>query len=168
MTVNSESFEYWDFVRSSRAKLSEELSGIDISPNDLAMILNRASGVATGVSEAEVHRPKGMGWNAFKVLFILWMEGDLEQHRVAMLAGTSRATTSSIVKSLVSAGYVEQTPSTIDKRTHVLSLTLSGAELIKESYLEQNDILSSWNRRLTKTEQEILKMLLLKLLRGDE
>ncbi|ANE05207.1 MarR family winged helix-turn-helix transcriptional regulator [Corynebacterium crudilactis] len=168
MTVDAESFEYWNFVSRSRAKLAEELSETDISPNDLAMILNRASGVATGLSEARIHRPKGMGWNAFKVLFILWMEGDLEQHRVAMLAGISRATTSSIVKTLVGAGHVEQTPSTVDKRTHVLFLTDAGKVLIKESYLEQNDLLSGWNNRLTGTEQEILKMLLIKLLSGGE
>lgn len=168
MAVDADSFEYWDFVRSSRTKLAEELHGIDINPNDLAMILNRASGVATGLSEAQIHRPKGMSWNAFKVLFILWMEGDLEQYRVAMLAGISRATTSSIVKSLVGSGYLEQSPSAVDKRTQVLSLTQAGLGLIKESYLEQNTLLSEWSERLTGTEQEILKILLIKLLRGEK
>lgn len=168
MAFDAGQLEYWNFVRASRSKLERDLDGTDISPNDLAMILNRASGVATGLSDAHVHRPKGMSWNAFKVLFILWMEGDLEQHRVAILAGISRATTSAIVKSLVNAGYLEQQPSSLDKRTHVLSLTDVGMALIKESYIEQNDLLKQWSNRLTSSEQEILKILLIKLLSGNE
>lgn len=163
---DSGSSDYQAFLRNSRVRLAAEFEGADLSPNDLVIILNRASGVATSLAESKIHRPRAMSWNAFRVMLILWMEGDLEQHRVVALAGTGRATTSATVKSLVTSGHLFQRPSTVDKRAHVLSLTDQGRALIRESYIEQNELLREWTTRLTHTEQEILKALLLKLLSG--
>lgn len=155
--------DFGTFFQRSKIQLEEEFEGRDLCANDLVLVLNHASGIVTGTTEGQVFRPKGLNWNAFKVLFILWIMGDLEQHRAAQLAGTSRATTSAIVKNLVRDGLIGQVQSTQDKRTHVLALTDSGREIVQAAYLEQNDLLSSWSERLTETEQDILKMLLLKL-----
>ena len=94
------------------------------------------------------------------------MVGDREQHRVSALGGMSRATASAVVKTLVRSGYVVQVPSEVDKRTHLLALTETGQEVVREVFVEQNDLLTDWSNRLTHTEQDILKMLLTKLM-GD-
>lgn len=152
------------FIQQSRRQLEEEFSGADLRPNDLVILLNRAAGLVTGVSEAQIHRPRGLSWNAFKVLYILWTVGELEQHRVALLAGTSRATTSAVMKTLVKNHHVVQVQSETDKRTNMLTLTELGREVVRSAYLEQNELLGEWATRLTHTEQDILKMLLRKLM----
>lgn len=154
------------FMDDARAKLEAEFPHEDLRPNDLVIALNRAAGIAMGAAEGQVHRPRGLSWNAFKMLYILWIRGDLEQHRVAALAGMSRATTSAVVKVLVKQNYVVQAQSETDKRTNVLTLTAAGWDIVRASFLEQNELLLDWSDRLTHTEQDMLKMLLGKLMRG--
>ena len=157
---------YLDFVNRANAKLKEELAGHDLRPNTLAILLNRASGAVTSLAETEVHRPRGLSWNSFKVMFILWVMGRLEQHEVSVLAEAGRATTSAIVKGLVRYGYVIQSRSSEDRRAKTLELTDNGQSVVWESYLQQNELLVHWGSALTDVEQEILRMLLLKLLSG--
>lgn len=80
----------------------------------------------------------------------------------------SRATTSAVVKVLVRLDYLIQTQSEADKRTNVLALTDAGSDIAQEIFLEQNELLRSWSDRLTHTEQDMLKMLLGKLMRGRD
>lgn len=80
----------------------------------------------------------------------------------------SRATTSAVVKVLVRLNYLIQTQSEADKRTNVLALTDLGSDIAQEIFLEQNELLRSWSDRLTHTEQDMLKMLLGKLMRGRD
>lgn len=80
----------------------------------------------------------------------------------------SRATTSAVVKVLVRLDYLIQTQSEADKRTNVLALTDLGSDIAQEIFLEQNELLRSWSDRLTHTEQDMLKMLLGKLMRGRD
>lgn len=163
---SNDELDYSSFVQRSRSRLSAEIGTHDLAPNDLALTLNRASGWVTRLAESRVHRPRGLSWSAFKVLFILWMIGDLEQHRVALLADTSRATTSAIVKSLTKSGLVVQSPLASDKRTNVLTLTHSGRDMARQAYLDQNELLRNWSSILTPAEQEILTLLLSKLILG--
>ncbi len=168
LAEENEAFDFGSFISNSREILDIEFQNENLRPNDLVILLNRASGIVTGQSEAQIHRPKGLSWNAFKVLFILWTMGDLEQHRVAMLAGTSRATTSAVVKTLVRNMHIVQLESATDKRTNVLALTDAGRDIVRTVYLEQNDLLGGWAGRLTNTEQDILKILLMKLMSGRD
>ncbi len=156
--------DFPSFREYSMAELGEEFEGTDLRPTDLVIMLNRTAGIGMRMAEGRVHRPRGLSWNAFKVLYILWMVGDREQHRVSALGGMSRATASAVVKTLVRSGYVVQVPSEVDKRTHLLALTETGQEVIREVFVEQNDLLTDWSNRLTHTEQDILKMLLTKLM----
>lgn len=155
---------YLDFVNRANEKLNKELVGHDLRPNSLAILLNRASGAVTSLAETEIHRPRGLGWNSFKVMFILWVMGRVEQHEVSDLAEIGRATTSAIVKSLVKSDYVIQSESSEDRRAKTLELTNKGREIVRESYLQQNELLVHWSASLTDIEHEILRMLLLKLL----
>lgn len=158
--------DFPSFREYSMAELGEEFEGTDLRPTDLVIMLNRTAGIGMRMAEGRVHRPRRLSWNAFKVLYILWMVGDREQHRVSALGGMSRATASAVVKTLVRSGYVVQVPSEVDKRTHLLALTETGQEVVREVFVEQNDLLTDWSNRLTHTEQDILKMLLTKLM-GD-
>lgn len=160
--------DFPSFRKHSMAELGREFEGTDLRPTDLVIMLNRAAGISLQMAEGRVHRPRGLSWNAFKVLYILWMVGDREQHRVSALGGMSRATASAVVKTLVKNGYVVQVPSEVDKRTHRLALTDEGREIIQEVFREQNDLLTDWSNRLTHMEQDILKMLLTKLMDGSD
>jgi len=156
--------DYLQFVNHSKERLARELAGYDLQPNNLAIVLNRASGAVTSLAETEVHRPRGLSWNAFKVMFILWMLDGAEQQEVTSLADAGRATISAVVKNLVRLEYVDQYKSSRDGRTKTLHLTKTGRKIVREMYLAQNSLLTEWSTSLTDAEQEILRLLLLKLL----
>ena len=168
LTDPNRTVDFEHFMDQAKTMLETEFPDEDLRPNDLVIALNRAAGIAIRSAEGQVHRPKGLSWNAFKMLFILWIRGDMEQHRVSQLGGMSRATTSAVVKVLVRLNYLIQTQSEADKRTNVLALTDAGSDIAQEIFLEQNELLRSWSDRLTHTEQDMLKMLLGKLMRGRD
>ncbi|MGJ0183082.1 MarR family winged helix-turn-helix transcriptional regulator [Corynebacterium glyciniphilum] len=155
--------EYWTFMDRAREKLDER----DMPSTRMLLALNRSSEVVKNTLESQVHKKYGLTWQGFKFLFVLWVTGELEPHRTAGLTYLRRATVSSLANALEERLLITKRPSDSDGRSVILAITGAGAELIENVLREQQDKLSQWASPLTATEQQILVLLLEKLLSGQ-
>ena len=156
--------DFWSFVDLADRRLSEEYGFPHRLATRVLLTLNRASMIVTYDLEAAVHRPRGLSWAGFRLLFVIWLAGPLESRRAAALAGMSRAAVSNLAKSLVADGLLTRTPGERDGRSVLLSLTEEGHRRMLEQFRAQNEREHQWTSVLTETEQRILIMLLDKLI----
>jgi len=89
--------------------------------------------------ESKIHRPAGWSLAGFRVMFILWVAGDLEPRDIARLAGLSRAAISSTVNTLERDQLVERRRQSVDRRLVTVCLTPMGADRLADAYAAQND-----------------------------
>lgn len=156
----------WTFGVLAENRLREEFPHSDPSVNSLLLFLNRASADFTTDLETEVHKPLGLSWSEYRLLFVLWIAGDMEPARVAELTHTSRASISNLSLSLMNMGLIDRRPSLTDKRSVVLSLTDLGVDKVKQAYLDQDARQRKLLAVLTDEEQAILRILLAKMVRS--
>ncbi len=97
-------------------------------------------------------------------MFVIWLAGPIEPNVAARLTGMSRAAVSNLAKPLVEAGVLEKTPVSHDARSVQLSLTEAGEKEIVEAFAAQNERELAWVDVLSDAEQQILVMLLNKLI----
>jgi len=100
--------------------------------------LFRLSALMFNNLESTVHKPAGWSLAGFRVMFILWVGGDLEPREIARLAGLSRAAISSALNTLERDGLVERRRESADRRLVTVSLTPGGAKRLLAAYAEQN------------------------------
>lgn len=156
--------DYWSFVKLARSRLDEEFVDVDAQANKVILALNRASSQVTYDLESSIHRPRGWSWSGYRLMFVLWLAGPLEPNRAARLTGMSRAAVSNLSNTLTAKNYVVKTAGASDGRAVTLSLTDAGLHEIRTVFQEQNQRESSWVSALTDVEQELLVMLLEKLM----
>jgi DNA-binding MarR family transcriptional regulator len=156
--------DFWSFVELAGRRLSEEFGFPHRLATRTLLTLNRASMIVTYDLEAAVHRPRGLSWAGFRLLFVTWLAGPLESRRAATLAGMSRAAVSNLAKTLVADGLLARSPGERDGRAVLLSLTERGQRMMLEEFSAQNEREHQWTGVLTETEQQILIMLLNKLI----
>ncbi|UGQ58675.1 MarR family winged helix-turn-helix transcriptional regulator [Rhodococcus pyridinivorans] len=157
--------DYWSFVELAQERLNGKFGGEHHrSATEVLLTLNRASDIVTYDLEAAVHRPRGRSWSAYRLMFVIWLAGPIEPNVAARLTGMSRAAVSNLAKPLVEAGILEKTPVSHDARSVQLSLTEAGEKEIRDSFRAQNEREEAWVEVLTPTEQQILVMLLNKLI----
>ncbi len=100
--------------------------------------LFRLSALMFNHLESTVHKPAGWSLAGFRVMFILWVAGDLEPREIARLAGLSRAAISSALNTLERDGLVDRRRESADRRLVTVSLTPDGADRLVAAYGEQN------------------------------
>lgn len=157
--------DYWSFVTLAKQRVGERLNIADVDSSHLALSLNRASGIITHVTESEVHRPLKLNWSAFRMLFVLWVVGEIEQSKLTLLTNSSKATVSNVSNGLLKQELIVRTPSEKDRRTFLLKLTPQGEQTVTEAYSQQNEILLQWSSVLDDDERQILMNLLEKLMK---
>lgn len=157
-------FDYWDFVSLATRQLNEHYRPSAVEASHLALHINRASETIQHVSESLVHRSRNLKWSGFRMLFVLWNVGEIEQSRLTDLTNSSKATVSNIVASLLRQGLVERRNSETDRRTFLVKLTDEGTRLTEELYLEQNQLFVQWASVLEPDEVATLRGLLMKLM----
>ncbi|GAA2398322.1 MarR family transcriptional regulator [Actinomadura vinacea] len=156
--------DFWSFVELADRRLSEEFGFPHRLATQVLLTLNRTSMIVTYDLEAAVHRPRGLSWAGFRLLFVIWLAGPLESRRAATVAGMSRAAVSNLAKPLVADGLLARSPGERDGRAVLLSLTERGRRTMLEVFTAQNEREHQWTSVLTETEQRILIMLLDKLI----
>ncbi|MCQ4122205.1 MarR family winged helix-turn-helix transcriptional regulator [Rhodococcus tibetensis] len=159
-----ERLDFWSFIELANRRLSTEYGSTHELATQVLLTLNRASNVVTYDLESSIHRPRGLSWSSFRLMFVTWLAGPIDAKSAAELTGMSRAAVSNLTKSLVGAGLMERTPDERDGRSVQLSLTERGRREIGEIYREQNEREHAWASVLTEPEQRILVMLLDKLI----
>ena len=160
----TEDLDFWTFVDVAVERASEELPELDRGAMQLVLTLHRAVGMLVYDLESSVHRPRGLSWPGFRLLFTLWIVGPLEVRRVAELSGMSRAAVSALVKTLERDGFVQRRPLEHDRRLVELSLTEQGRAKIAGTFSAHNRRERLWGDALSPEEQKTMIELLRKLM----
>ena len=160
----AERLDFWSFVASANERLSAEFGFDHPLATQVLLTLNRASDLVTYDLERSVHRPRGRSWSAFRLLFVVWLAGPLEPSTAARLTGMSRGAVSNLSKPLRADGLVTQLPAEGDRRSVLLALTDRGRAEMLDVFRDQNDREQHWAGALTEVEQQILVLLLNKLI----
>ncbi|HEY3480002.1 MAG TPA: MarR family transcriptional regulator [Streptomyces sp.] len=159
----AEELDYLSFVDYAIGKAKAELPETDPVAMRLGLTLHRLAGALVYDWESTVHRPRGLSWGGFRVLFVLWLAGPLESRHAARLAGMSRAAVSALVKTLERDGLVTRTQVPEDRRAVRLELTEPGHAAVTDAYQAHNTRERAWAESLTPSERTVLIGLLEKL-----
>jgi len=126
------------FGERAAERVDAEIPEVDLDLFRLSFALSRtATRFVRGV-ESAVHRPLGLTWAGFRVLFTIWVCGSMESHRIAHLSGLSRASVSSAVNTLERDGMVERSRESVDRRLVTVSLTDGGRHVVRTAYADQH------------------------------
>ncbi|MCG7300557.1 MarR family winged helix-turn-helix transcriptional regulator [Brevibacterium ravenspurgense] len=158
--------DYWKFTEHARSRLASKAPGADAAATSLIISLVRAATTFTSAMESKIHRPSGKSWAAYQLLYTLWIAGDMYPSEAATLTRMSRAAISGITSRLGGAGLIEKVPAPEDGRSTLLKLTPAGVDEARRLHALQNVHESEWADALTPEEQQILLLLLQKLLAG--
>jgi DNA-binding MarR family transcriptional regulator len=160
----AEELDFWSFVDHAVERASTRLPEMDPDAMRLVLMLHRTVGMLVYDLESSVHRPHGLSWPGFRVLFVLWIAGPLESRRVAELTGMSRAAVSALVKTLERDGFVHRRHLEHDRRMVELSLSERGEAGIARTFAAHNRREQLWAQGLSREEQETMFVLLRKIM----
>ena len=107
--------------------------------------------------EANVHRPLGMSWAGFRVLFCTWMswagfrvlfctwiEKKVEPRELARLCAVSRGTVSSVLNTLERDALIRRRRQSADRRLVTVVITEKGRRRVKEAFKLQHAREHQW------------------------
>lgn len=114
--------------------------------------------------DVRVHRPEGLSFSAFRLLFAIRAVGAGHPNELARLSSVSTASMSSLLNTLEKYGLVSREADSLDKRKTLVRLTPLGEERVTELARKNSLRESDWADGLTRTEATILTELLRKLL----
>jgi DNA-binding MarR family transcriptional regulator len=154
---------FWSFIDHAVASAARELPDVDPLSMRLILTLHRAANMVVYDLESTVHRPRGLSWPGFRVLFSLWMAGPMESRKAAELTGMSRAAVSALVNTLERDGLVAKERAPYDGRAVLLGLSDQGRSVIKETFAAHNAREREWAGALSEQDQQTLIGLLEKL-----
>lgn len=155
------------FEAAARQHVDQLSNEIDLDAFTASFNLFRSSTRVINDLESTVHRPRGLSMAGFRILFSLWVAGDLQPRQLASLSGVSRAAVSGVLTTLVNAGFVEKTKDATDGRRYTVALTNQGRELVEDNYAAQNAREIELFAPLSQPEVYELGRLLAKLSRRD-
>ncbi|MFE4544137.1 MULTISPECIES: MarR family winged helix-turn-helix transcriptional regulator [unclassified Arthrobacter] len=144
-------------------RTKERFPATDADAMHLVLLLHRVANVLTYDLESAVHRPRGLSWPAFRLLFTIWVGGELESKAAAAQSGMSRAAVSSLVNTLDNLGFIQRTSDAQDKRKILLSLTATGRSTLEDALQANNVQEQKWAQNLTRDDLQALIGLLSKL-----
>ncbi|MEQ6896012.1 MarR family winged helix-turn-helix transcriptional regulator [Microbacterium sp. KR10-403] len=132
----------------------------------MAVIFNmvRLSGRVVADLEKTVHRPAGLTWASWRVMFALWVAGDLEPRVLAHLSGVSRASISATLNTLERDGHIVRSRSDSDRRVVTVSITDKARATIAEVVVRQSAREKTWASVLSADEQKSFVRALRKML----
>jgi DNA-binding MarR family transcriptional regulator len=154
----------------SRAELEVmgRVSGLPIDELALAVASNlwRASQRFKQKLEREILREHDLSFSSFSTLFIIWIWGPIETREIAKSQAVSKATVTSLLKTLEKRGLVKRRASRSDKRLVLAELTAQGRTTIEWVFPRFNGGEAEVAATLTEAEQLELARLLRKVVAG--
>jgi DNA-binding MarR family transcriptional regulator len=145
-----------EFERTAVAAVRGAVPGADLDALRASFDLVRASTRLVQRLEAEVHTPAGWSMAGFRVMFCVWVGGELEPRDIARLSGLSRAAVSSVLNTLERDGLVERTRESHDRRLVTVRLTPDGERRLIAAYAAQNRVEQSFFAGLSAGERRAL------------
>ena len=94
--------------------------------------------------ETNVHRPLGISWAGFRVLFCTWIENEVEPRELAKLCAVSRGTVSSVLNTLERDRLIRRRRQSADRRVVTVALTEKGRRRVKEAFELQHAREHQW------------------------
>jgi DNA-binding MarR family transcriptional regulator len=155
------------FEERSRDRLASE--PIEINPAAFAATFDllRVANRLVQDFETNVHRPLGISWAGFRLLFCAWVEGSVEPRRLASLCAVSRATTSSVLNTLERDGLLKRERLSADRRIVSVSLTAKGRKTVVKAFKSQHQREQAWLASINSKKLNTLVEVLRTLLRTD-
>lgn len=143
-----ESLDAREFERVAVETVSDAVPEADVDALRASFDLIRASTRLVQLLEAEVHRDAGWSMAGFRVMFCVWIAGELEPRDIARLSGLSRAAVSSVLNTLERDGLVARFRESEDRRLVTVRLTDDGARRLVDAYRRQNEVEQEFFGRL--------------------
>ena len=160
----SEDFDARQFSEMAVSRVTNELPHPDLELFLLSFLFSRTSTQFARHVESHVHRPSGLTWAGFRILFTVWVCGSMESNRVARFSGLSRASVSSALKTLERDQLITRKNGSDDRRVVFVGLTKKGKNAVKDAYIEQHKSEQDFYGVLTDQEKETLTNLIEKIL----
>ncbi len=133
------------FERRALARLAGEAeTALDLAVFAATFDLIRAANRLMYDFETSVHRPLGMSWAGFRVLFCTWIEGEVEPRMLAGLCAVSRGTVSSVLNTLERDGLVKRRRQSADGRVVTVTVTAHGRQRVKKAFALQHAREHQW------------------------
>lgn len=151
-------------------RVAELAPDADLDAMDVVFSAIRLANRITGDVESTVHRPRGLTWAGFRLLFTLWISGPLEPRALARYSAVTRASVSSVLNTLEREALVERRRESSDRRVVTVVLTPAGRRVVAGAFHEHNARESAWLAPLSRAERKTLGDLLHRILaehRGD-
>lgn len=152
------------FDRLAREAITELEPASDIDAMLVSFSLIRAANRLQQDLETTVHRPAGVTWAAFRVLWCMSVVGPAAPSQLAHLSSVSAASISGVLGTLERGGLVTRRPSSDDARSVLVELTPRGRRAVKRLLMENNAREVAWVQALSPRERQTLARLLHKLL----
>ena len=133
------------FERRALARLAEEAeTAVDPAVFAATFDLIRVANRLMYDFETNVHRPLGMSWAGFRVLFCTWIEREVEPRELARLCAVSRGTVSSVLNTLERDGLVRRRRQSADRRVVTVAITDKGRQRVKQAFQRQHAREHQW------------------------
>jgi DNA-binding MarR family transcriptional regulator len=162
-----ETFDARGFEAAAVESVLAAVPETDLDALRASFALIRASTRLVQRLEAEVHREAGWSMAGFRVMFCVWVGGELEPREIARLSGLSRAAVSSVLNTLERDGLVERSRESDDRRLVTVRLTDDGARRLVAAYRRQNQVEQDFFATLPLRERQRLTRELAELMIRD-
>ena len=148
----------------AKRRAAEDLPDGDLDAMALCFNLFRVANRIQQDLETRVHRPAGISWAAFRILFTVRYASSITPLELARLSSVSQASISSVLNTLERYGMVVRERAESDGRMIYVRLTPAGERNLAELLARNNAREQGWAAALTPTEQRRMLALLHKLL----
>lgn len=157
--------EFFDeFEQMSSQAVASLSDSIDQGTFSAAFNLFRVSSRLLHDLEIEVHRPLGLSLAGFRVLFTVWVFGELEPRQIAALSGVTRAAVSGVLNTLERDGLAERSRDQADRRLVTVRLSQLGDQKVQDAYRAQNKREGVHFNSLSADELAVFSQIMRKLL----
>jgi DNA-binding MarR family transcriptional regulator len=148
-----------------RTALTELAPSADVEATALVVNLLRATGRLQQDFETTVHRPAGLSFAAYRVMFTIKAAGRLNAQQLARLSNVSAASMSSLLNTLERYGLVvRRKGAAADGRMVVVELTPEGESVLAALQERNHRREVEWASALTRRERQTMTRLLRKLI----
>jgi DNA-binding MarR family transcriptional regulator len=145
-----------EFERTALTRVREVYPGADEMVARFGIGLARVSARLTADYESTVHRPLGLTWPGFRLLFCLWSAGPLQTRELARLLATTAPTVSSVLNTLERKLLVSRERLAHDQRLVQVTLTDAGAAVVAEAFRRQHQREREWLESVSEVELRAL------------
>lgn len=153
-----------EFEAQMQAALRDLAPSADGEAMALVINLLRAAGRLQQDFETTVHRPAGLSFAAFRVMFTIKAAGRLNAQQLARLSNVTAASMSSLLNTLERYGLVARRKAETDGRMVVVELTPEGESVLAALQERNHRREVEWASALTRRERETMTRLLRKLI----